>query len=255
MKEPRVQVTLIQIDNYGPWTTTLGDDREHRLQILQAELYSSLQEKFAKRGGLVFFNRFDEMLAITNGINREQHREIQLEVNKQFPFTISMGVGVGRTPFEAQANASKMLQETGSAQSKMRKAELAYVASLDKEHSHVQIIHIDVNGITETSTDHVSAFETTMKVMAVYSNLVNSLKHHGSLLFYIGGDNFMGVANGVTMDEITSLLNECHDDLNIELKCGIGVAKTGRKAAELATMNLHKIRQDRNNLIMATTHM
>ena len=248
-------MTVIQIDNYGPWTDTLGNDREHRLQILQAELYSSLQEKFAKQGGLVFFNRFDEMLAITNGINREQHREIQLEVNKQFPFTISMGVGVGRTPFEAQANASKMLQETGSAQSKMRRAELAYVASLDKEHSHVQIIHIDVNGITETSTDHVSAFETTMKVMAVYSNLVNSLKHHGSLLFYIGGDNFMGVANGVTMDEITSLLNECHDDLNIELKCGIGVAKTGRKAAELATMNLHKIRQDRNHLIMATTHM
>jgi len=248
-------MSVIQIDNYGPWTDTLGDDREHRLQILQAELYSLLQEKFANRAGLVFFNRFDEMLAVTNGISKEQHREIQLEVNKHFPFTISMGVGVGRTPFEAQTNASRILQETGSAQSKVRRAKLACGATLDEERSYVQIIHIDINGITETCTDRVSAYETTMKVMAIYANLIDSLRHHNSLLFYIGGDNFMGIANGVTMDQITSLLNERHEDSQMELKCGIGIAKTGRKAAELATMNLHKIRQDRNHFIMATTHM
>ncbi|HXY83644.1 MAG TPA: GTP cyclohydrolase IIa, partial [Candidatus Saccharimonadales bacterium] len=68
------------------------------------------------------------------------------------------------------------------------------------------------------------------------------------------GDNFMGVANGITVDKITSLLKDYHVS-DIELKCGIGIAKTGRKAAELATMNLHKIRQDRNNFILATTRM
>jgi GTP cyclohydrolase IIa len=248
-------MTVIQIDNYGPWTDTLGNDREHQLQILQAELYLSLQKKFAERGGLVFFNRFDEMLAVTNGISNQQHREIQAEVNTRFPFTVSMGIGVGGTPFEAQANASKLLQKTGSAQSEMRKAILVSDATLDDSKSYVQIIHIDINGITATSTDRASAFETTMKVMAIYTDLVDSLRTRDSLLFYIGGDNFMGVANGVSVDEITSLLKGCHDESNLELKCGIGIAKTGRKAAELATMNLHKIRQNRNNLIMATTHM
>ncbi len=90
--------------------------------------------------------------------------------------------------------------------------------------------------------------------MTVYADLMRSLKDHHALLFYIGGDNFMGVANGVSVDTITSLLKDYHDS-NIELKCGIGIAKTGRKAAELATTNLHKIRQDRNNFILATTHM
>ncbi|HKM77252.1 MAG TPA: GTP cyclohydrolase IIa [Candidatus Bathyarchaeia archaeon] len=254
MRGDQIQMTVIQIDNYGPWTDTLGNDREHRLQVLQAELYSSFQEKFAKREGLVFFNRFDEMLAVTNGISREQHREIQIEINNQFPFTVSMGVGVGRTAFDAQVNASKLLQKTGSAQSEIRKAEFACATTLDGNESCVQIIHIDIDRITETSTDHASAFETSIKVMTVYADLMRSLKDHQALLFYIGGDNFMGVANGVSVDTITSLLKDYHDS-NIELKCGIGIAKTGRKAAELATTNLHKIRQDRNNFILATTHM
>jgi len=25
-----IQITLIRLEGYGPWTTTLGDDREHR---------------------------------------------------------------------------------------------------------------------------------------------------------------------------------------------------------------------------------
>jgi len=247
-------MTVIQIDNYGPWTDTLGDDREYRLQVLQARLYSSLQEEFAERGGVVFFNRFDEMLAVTNGISKEQHRAIQIEVNKHFPFTVSMGVGVGWTPFEAQVNASILLQKTGSAQSEIRKAKLACTATLEESKSCVQIIHIDIDRITESSTDRVSAFETSIKVMKVYADLMRSLKEHEALLFYIGGDNFMGVANGVSVDAITSLLKDYHDS-NVELKCGIGIAKTGRKAVELSTMNLHKIRQDRNNFILASTRL
>jgi len=254
MRDKQVQMTLIQIDNYGPWTDTLGDDREHRLQILQARLYSSIQEKFADKDGLVFFNRFDEMLAVTNGISKDEHREIQTNINDNFPFTVSMGVGIGRTPFEAQGTASKLLQRAGSAQSNSRKGVLACDATISLSEAYVQIIHVDIDRITKTSTDRLSAFETSIKVMAAYADLMRSLKEHDALLFYIGGDNFMGVANGITVDKITSLLKDYHVS-DIELKCGIGIAKTGRKAAELATMNLHKIRQDRNNFILATTRM
>ena len=115
MNQPRVQLTLIQIDNYGPWTSTLGNDREHRLQVLQADLYSTLQTYFSMRNGLVFFNRFDEMLAVTNGISLEEHKEIQSKVQALFPFTVSMSIGVDVTPFKAHVLASKFLQAAGSA--------------------------------------------------------------------------------------------------------------------------------------------
>ena len=92
--DKKVQVTIIQIDNYGPWTTTLGYDREHHIQMLQATLYSELQKEFSDKGGLVFYNRFDEMIAITNGIGQEEHKRIQDNLAKQFPVSISMSTGV-----------------------------------------------------------------------------------------------------------------------------------------------------------------
>ncbi|MGD0510903.1 MAG: GTP cyclohydrolase IIa, partial [Candidatus Micrarchaeaceae archaeon] len=52
-----IQMTLIQIDNYGPWTVTPTPRAEADLQILQSELYADLQRQFAAKGGLVFFTR------------------------------------------------------------------------------------------------------------------------------------------------------------------------------------------------------
>ena len=42
-----IQMTLIQIDNYGPWTVTPRPRTESDLQILQAELFADT--KFGKR--------------------------------------------------------------------------------------------------------------------------------------------------------------------------------------------------------------
>ena len=40
-----IQMTLIQIDNYGPWTVTPRPRNESDLQILQAELYADLERQ------------------------------------------------------------------------------------------------------------------------------------------------------------------------------------------------------------------
>ena len=55
-----IQLTIIKITGYGPWTLTLGSDREHELQMLQSQLYNKLQELFSKKNCLVFLNRSDE---------------------------------------------------------------------------------------------------------------------------------------------------------------------------------------------------
>ena len=88
-----IQMTLIQIDNYGPWTVTPKPRTESDLQILQAELFADVQRLIAAKKGLVFFTRFDNMLAITNGLDKEDHLRIQRSIRNRYPITISMGVG------------------------------------------------------------------------------------------------------------------------------------------------------------------
>ena len=255
MQATEVQVTLIQLDNYGPWTGKLGNDREHRLQILQASLYSAIEESFADRGGLAFFNRFDEMLAISNGITEAQHQEVQHNVQRKSPVTISMGIGVAENPFQAQLRASKLLQGKGSAHSPKRNGVIACERTLDAARSYVQVMHFDVNRITQTHTDRASAYETSLHVMTIYSELMRSFRKQEALLFFVGGDNFIGVANGVSIECVASLLAK-YRSRNVKLKCGIGIAHTGRKAAELATMNLDLIRNsNEDKSILATTRL
>jgi GTP cyclohydrolase IIa len=219
----------------------LGSDREHVLQVLQANIYSTLQRSFSDLGGLVFFNRFDEMLAITNGITREQHEKIKQNLQTQFHPTVSMAIGIGSTPFQAQLKASKFLQEIGSAQSRTRNSVIACERTLDLENSHVQVMHFDIDAITKTFTDHVSAYETSLHVMNLYTELMRWFRERQSLVFFLGGDNFMGIANGLATSEVESVIRE-YRNRNVRLKCGIGIAQTARKAAELAAKNLDIIR-------------
>jgi GTP cyclohydrolase IIa len=246
MNQQRVQITLIQIDNYGPWTNTLGNDREHNLQILQAELYALLQRKFSEKNALLFFNKFDEMLAITNGVTRGEHLQIQ-EALVDFPFTLSMSIGVGQNPYEAQAQASRQLQKAGSAQSEVRKRVLVGDQTLTLDESCAEVIHVDVDGITSL-IDHDDAFETSQKLVRSYAELMNLFSQHNSLLFYLGGDNFMGIMGEGDEDVIVNELHSFHID-GLSLKFGIGRATTARKAAELATMNLEHARHRRNCFI------
>jgi GTP cyclohydrolase IIa len=123
--------------------------------------------------------------------------------------------------------------------------------------SYAQVIHIDVDRITRTFTERASAYETSLGVMSLYVDLMKGLKEYDALLFFIGGDNFMGLADGVTAEQIQSLLllQESRNP-GMKLKCGMGVASTGRKAAELATGNLEKIREtDRRRPVMSTVQL
>jgi GTP cyclohydrolase IIa len=233
-------MTLIQIDNYGPWTVTPTPRNEADLQIMQAELYADLQRQFAARQGLVFFTRFDNMLAVTNGMDLEDHRRIQKSIGNRYPITVSMGVGAAETPYDAQRNASRALQSHGGAQSEERKEVLAIDGLVDE--GYVQIAHIDINGITETMTDIVPAYDTSFIVNRVQHFLMKKLIKEGALLFFIGGDNFMSPCNGLEPQGLLRIINEIDDEINVALKAGIGKAPTAEKAANLADLALEEIR-------------
>ncbi len=235
-------MTLIQIDNYGPWTVTPTPRRESDLQILQAELYADLQRQFAAKQGLLFFMRFDNMLAISNGMDMEDHLRIQESIGNRYPITVSMGVGAAQTPYDAQRNATRALQKYGGAQSEERKEALAIDELADAEKGFVQIAHIDINGITETLTDTMPAYDTSFVVNRVQHFLMKKLIKKGSLLFFIGGDNFMSPCNGLEPEGLLKIINEIDDEINIALKAGIGKAPTAEKAANLADLALEEIR-------------
>ena len=79
------QVTHIQIDNYGPWTVTPEPCREVDLQTLQSRLYADLSQLLGNRDGYAFFTRFDNMVAVTNGIDMETHALVQESVGNRYP--------------------------------------------------------------------------------------------------------------------------------------------------------------------------
>ena len=242
-----IQMTLIQIDNYGPWTVTPRPRTESDLQILQAELFADLQRQIAAKKGLVFFTRFDNLLAVTNGLNEEDHMRIQRSIRNRYPITISMGVGAAETAHEAQKLATIALQKEGGAQSSGRKEILAINNLIeDPKDSFVQAAHIDINSVTETLTDIESAFDTSFMVNKAQHYLMTKLREKGALLFFIGGDNFMSPCNGLSEDDLTQILKEIDEEIGIGLKAGIGRADNMEDAAYMADIGLEIIRAGNN---------
>ncbi|HMK33135.1 MAG TPA: GTP cyclohydrolase IIa, partial [Nitrosopumilaceae archaeon] len=136
-----IQLTIIKITGYGPWTQTLGSDREHKLQMLQSALYKEIQNLFSEKNCLVFSNRFDELFAITNGLSLNDHVEIQKKLAESFDLQLSMTIGYGDSPFEANLKADKARKSKIILEKKHNI--FGYVDG--KADQLVQIIHMDVD--------------------------------------------------------------------------------------------------------------
>jgi GTP cyclohydrolase IIa len=238
-----IQITLIQIDNYGPWTVTPTPRAEADLQTMQSRLYGDLEREFGAHGGIVFFNRFDNLIAISNGMDYEDHALIQRSIRNRYPITISMGIGTAETALEAQKIATKMVQKGGGAQSAERR-EVINIDSLADSDSTVQIAHIDINHITTSLTDIETAFDTSIIVYNVLYNLMIEFSKIGGLCFFIGGDNYMAPSNGISKSELREALKRVDEKTNVTLKAGVGIAHSAGAAADLADLGLEDIRAD-----------
>lgn len=238
----KIQLTLVQIDNYGPWTVSPKPRPEAELQVLQAELLAELERQFGKRGALVFPTRFDNFLAITNGISLDGHKEILRAVNEKSPVTVSMGVGAAQTPYKAQVHATVALQKAGSSQSPKRKGALVGAPAEKSTDEWVQIAHIDVNH-SALFTDSKPIYETHILIQRTHLALMSALLEKDALVFYTGGDNFMAASNGVGAEDLARIFLKVKQELGVELKAGVGGARTAVKAAQLASEELHNIRK------------
>ena len=242
-----IQITYIQIDNFGPYTEEMGDNREHKIQILLSEVYIFLQKFFNLHGGLVFSALKDNLIAISNGISIEQHQNIIDDLKMVFPITVSMGVGAGETPVEAQRDASKALILEGSAQSS-RKSVLAYNGHQFPILDQVKVAHIDINHYTKLATDVNPIYSNYINVERGYLTLMESFEKIGALCFFNGGDNFICVCpkimNNLDIENVMKLFEAKHKPW--KLKAGIGVGENILQAISQANSCLKEIREGEN---------
>ena len=253
------QTTVIKLEGYGPWTLSLGSDREFQLQILQSNIYSDLQELFSNKNGVVFSNRFDEFIAVSNQINIDEHGEIYDQVSKKFDkIKISMTIGFDETPLKSIRNCHYIKNKKEywirpNIYGNMNEKSNGYLfssnfdlntATFDKD---VQIIHVDINNSTELTKD-LSSYEITNLIIKLYSNISDLFLKDECLTFYLGGDNFMIISKkNMSIQQVKEIIDSLSKLTKINLNCGVGYGRTGRKAAEMATKSLDLIRDFRKS--------
>lgn len=237
-----IQLTIIKITEYGPWTLTLGSDREHELQMLQADLYRQIQKLFSEKNCLVFSNRFDEFFVVTNGLGLEDHIEIQKKLEKVSKLKLSMSIGCADNPFDANIRAYEGKKTP---------------VILDQRHNiygfvngaadqKVTIMHFDVEDLT-SQRKVKSPYEISSEIFKLYAKMSEFFLDKKSLTFFMGGDNFMVVSSDNSKQNAKEFLDLAKKEFDITLNCGIGTARTVREAVNLATKSLDTIREIRTS--------
>lgn len=237
-----VRATLVQIDNYGPWTVTPEPRRETDLQTLQARLYADLSQAFGAHDSTVFFSRFDNVVGFTEGVSVEEHAAVQRSVNNRYPVTVSMGVADGATPRGAVESASKLLQAEGSAQDAGREARLA--AELDEaDHGEgVQVAHFDIESATERYTDEIDAYGCQLLVERAGLALMEEMWERDAATFFVGGDNYISVTPFLDKDAFAEAVAVVEEETRVELKVGVGEGETPADAGMRAKHCLERSR-------------
>ena len=236
-----IQITIIKITGYGPWTLTLGSDREHEIQMLQASLYLQIQKLFSEKNCLVFSNRSDEFFAITSGITLEDHIEIQKKLESSFDLKLSMSIGYGDSPFEANLSA----YDGKKSEIKLNEEHNIFGFIDGQTESKVTIMHLDVDNLTSRGKTE-SPYEISSLIFKLYAKMSEFFLTKKSLAFFMGGDNFMVVANSNYKESAEEFIDIIKNEFGIELNCGIGTGKTARDAVKLATKSLDTIREIRD---------
>ena len=271
-----VQLSILTIVGYGPWTLTLGSDREHELQMLQASIYGEIQKLFSERGCLAFANRSDELVVFSTGLGLDEHAQIQDILASKFEnVRLRIAIGRGATPAAADksahessenrdytldeermiygpadvtsvsstssANHAKDLPAAGSADA--RRADTSSQASIKPG---AIIMHMDIDGL---SGRKASPYMTSLLMLRLYQKMSEYFYDRcDSITFFMGGDNFMIISSEDAKHRAGEFLRMMWDQEKIQLNCGIGSAATAREAAKRATESLDMIRKMRDDM-------
>ena len=233
-----IQLSVMRITGYGPWTLTLGPDREHELQMLQASLYAEIQKIMSGRGALAFQNRCDEYVVLSGGLTLPEHAEAQERLYAKFPEArMRVAVGFGQTAYEANLDAHR------GAESGAYLDEAHQILGRIAPDSESVILHMDIEG---SSAERASPYDVTLRVFGLYCRMASFFAERGSLAFFMGGDNFMVASQGDPSADAREFVGAERRG-GVPINCGIGRAAKSREAAARATGSLDAIRRMRDS--------
>ena len=248
------QVTLVQLDNYGPWTVTPHPRPEPDLQTLQARLFADVAQFVGSRDGYAFATRFDNMIAVTNGMSQHDHERLQRSIGNRYPITASLGIGTGETPVEALERATDGIQNAGSAQEAARTEVLAGEPLTDGGDAAdvVEIAHFDVVDATGTYTDRLDAFDAHLAISRASTELADHLYRQAeSLSFFVGGDNMIAVTAGLDRAAYRETIEAVRDRVGVELRVGVGTGHSAHLAGYDAKLALEDGRETETAVVFA----
>lgn len=245
--DPRaVQLSLLQLDDYGPWTVTPEPRREPELQALQGRLYADFADFVGGRDGYAFYDRFDNMIAVTNGIEPTEHARFQRRVRNRYPITASVGIGRARTPAAALGVATRALQRAGSAQDPDRKEVLRADAEgiADDVTERVTVAHFDVVDATGTLTDRRNAADAGLAIRETALSLSQFLRaEYDCVAHFVGGDNVIAVCPDLDRKAFAAATDHVADAVGVELQVGVGEGETAVAAGSEAKHALETCRE------------
>jgi GTP cyclohydrolase IIa len=214
------------------------------LQSLQSRLYADFADFVGREDGYAFYCRFDNLIGVTNGIDREAHAEFQEYVRNHYPISISIGIGTASTPLDALAAATEQLQDTGSAQDPDRIEILGGGTTVDRSDGEVTIGHFDIVDVTRTYTDTENAARTALVVRRATLELAEHMqREHDSIAHFVGGDNIIAVCPRLSPDDITDTREAIATRTGIDLQVGIGHGRTAHAAGHRAKHALEDCRE------------
>ncbi len=240
-----IQLSLIQLDNYGPWTVTPSPRRETDLQSLQARLYADFSDFVGREDGYAFYDRFDNIIGVTNGIDEPTHERFQELVRNRYPVTVSIGVGTGETPLAALGTATEQLQNAGSAQDPNRTEILGIDETISHADGDVTIAHFDIVDVTGSYTDRQNAAQTTLDVRRATLELAEYMQdEHESIAHFVGGDNIIAVCPQLEREAFDAARDAVAERAGIDLQVGVGRGTTAHSAGYRAKLALEECREN-----------
>jgi GTP cyclohydrolase IIa len=242
-RDTGVRMLAVQIDDYGPWTTTPAPRRETDLQALQARLFATVADFLGDRDGYAFAGRFDNMVGVANGVDPDTLERLQERVRNRYPVTVSVGAGVAPTPTAALDAAGGVLRSAGSAQQNDRHEVLGQRVVDGASPGTVTIAHFDVVDATGELTDSVAPARATHTIRRAVLALDERLRErHGAVTHFVGGDNAIAVCPTIDRRALDAVRERVGERTGVDFQVGVGRGPTAHAAGDDAKHALERCR-------------
>ena len=222
-----MRIGVLELIGYREWTEELGSDREWIIQSIQSGLYKFLQEEFSRINGFVLPLRYDYYVLILNNVDMEESKNIISKLARISPVPLKLAVSCEETPYKAQMKATQTLRKCNNT--------FCIDDCSNRVDSRIAAAHFDINSFTR-KIESISVYDTFIEIEELCIDISLKMKNIGGITQYLGGDNIVSFFSPTKIENLKEIISR--DDL----KVGVGIAYTARKAMELASKALDTIR-------------